>query len=153
MAATKSYKPQGFSDVTPYFVVELGMGAKLIKFLESAFGAQETAEYRSATPDGRLMHAQLRLGDSNVELGEADQPSKAARMSIHYYVKDIDSVHARAVAAGGKALMEPTDQFYGERSSGILDPCGNSWWLATQIEELSKAEIDERAEKMAAGSR
>ena len=98
------------------------------------------------------MHTQVRLGDSAVELGETDQPPRCPH--VHPLLREGHGWRAsQAVAAGGKALMEPTDQFYGERSSGILDPCGNTWWISKQIEELSSEEIEERARRWPAGSR
>jgi PhnB protein len=148
MKPSKSYKPDGFHDVTPYLVVKQGTAVKLIQFLVEGFGGKE-AEHRSTTPDGRVMYAQVQLGDSAVELGEADDVAKITRMSLRYFVQDVDGVHRRAVAAGATVLMEPADQFYGERSSGVADPCGNTWWISKQVEELSFEEIEERAKKMA----
>ncbi len=150
MKPSKNYKPDGFHDVVPYLVVAQGRAETLIRFLVEGFGGKE-AEHRSTTPDGRVMYAQVRLGDSAVELGEADDPAKVTRMGLRYFVPDVDSMHRRAVAAGATVLMEPADQFYGERNSGITDPCGNSWWISTQIEELSFEEIEERAKAMAKG--
>ncbi|MGI8771882.1 MAG: VOC family protein [Acidobacteriaceae bacterium] len=150
MKASRSYKPEGFHDVVPYLVVTLGTAEKLIRFLVEGFGGKES-EHRSTTPEGRLMHTQVQLGDSAVELGETDDPAKVARMFLRYFVPDVDSVHQRAVAAGATVVMEPADQFYGERSSGVTDPCGNTWWISKQIEELSFEEIEERAKKMGKG--
>jgi len=113
----------------PYFVVE---GASdFIDFLESTFGATEHARY--PRPDGTIMHAELQIGDSIVEMGEASPQFKSLEFSTHIYVDDIDAAYERALAAGAESLLPPTDQFYGERSASIRDPFGNIWHIATWL--------------------
>jgi PhnB protein len=134
------YIPEGFHTVTPYFVVE--DGARFLEFLQRAFEAREISTHRD--PDGRIMHSEVRLGDSIVEFGEAGGPWGPMRLNLHLYVPDTDTVYARAVAAGAKILREPTDEAYGERSAGIEDPAGNIWWIATRIAEESAEELGRR---------
>ena len=123
----EQYRPEGFSTVTPYLIVR---GAdKLIDFLKMAFGAEE--KLRVPTEDGKIMHAEVRIGDSAVELADANERYGPMPASLHIYVPDCDSAYARAIKAGGKSISEPADQSYGERSGGVLDPLGNQWWIAT----------------------
>lgn len=129
--------PDGFHSITPYMVVR---GAReLIDFLKRAFDATEVR--RSERPDGAIMHAQLRIGDSPLMLGEGGEQWKPMPCSIYLYVKDTDAVYNRAIAAGGKSLMAPANQFYGDRNAGVTDPSGNQWWIATHIEDVSEEEM------------
>jgi PhnB protein len=125
--AKSQFKPEGFSTVTPYLIVR-GAG-KLIDFLKAAFDAEE--KLRVPTDDGNIMHAEMRIADSVVELADANERYGPMPASLHVYVPDCDAVYARAIQAGGKPIQELTDQSYGERSGGVLDPCGNQWWIAT----------------------
>jgi uncharacterized glyoxalase superfamily protein PhnB len=119
----------------------------LIEFLRQAFGAQE--KERHARPDGGIMHAEVRLGDSIVMLGDSSPEFEPTRTSIHLYVDDVDSMYRRALEAGGESLREPEDQFYGDRSAGIKDRFGNQWWLATHVEDVSPEEMQRRQAAMA----
>jgi uncharacterized glyoxalase superfamily protein PhnB len=119
--------PEGFRSVTPGLQVSGSAG--LLDFLKQAFAAEETMCER--TPDGNILHAMLRIGDSVVELGEAHGPFGPKQCGIHLYVPDADAVYERALAAGGKSIYLPTDQPYGERSGGVEDAWGNQWYIAT----------------------
>jgi PhnB protein len=118
-----SVKPilEDYRAVTPYLVVE---GAeKLIDFMKQAFGAKETE--RISMPDGSIGHAEVRINDSAIMLGDARGNTwKAMPSSIYLYVMDCDAVYKQALEAGATSLMEPKDQFYGDRSGGVKDP---SW--------------------------
>ena len=133
--------PDGYHAVTPYLRVK--GAANLISFLKDAFGADET--FRMDGPGGAVMHAEVRLGDSMVMLGDATPEFDPVKSSIHLYVDNADAVYKRALAAGGTSLREPADQFYGDRSAGVQDAFGNEWWLATHIEDVSPEEIQRRA--------
>ncbi len=137
-----SYKPEGYHTVTPYATVE--DVDRLLQFLKQAFGAEELGRY--ATPDGRIMHAAVRIGDSVVEMGEPGGEFTPRPVSIHLYVEDVDAVYARAVEAGALTLNAPRDEFYGERSAGIDDPCGNRWYIATRVRDVSDEELQRHAE-------
>jgi PhnB protein len=132
-------RPEGFHTVNPYLVVE--GAAKVIDFLKQAFGAEEIGEAFKA-PDGKIMHATVRMGDSMVEIGDSPEPMP---MSLHVYVDDVDGLYRRAIAVGGVSVREPETTFYGDRSAGVKDPGGNSWWLACHVEDVSKDEIIRRA--------
>ncbi len=133
--------PEGFHSVTPYLFVE--DGAKLIDFLKRAFGAKQFE--RMENPDGTVRHAQVKIGDSFVMLGKPQ--GKAMPASLYLYVPDCDAVYERALAAGATSVMEPADQFYGDRGGGVTDPCGNTWWIGTHIEDVSSEELQRRAAK------
>ena len=137
--------PEGYHTATPYLVVR---GAdKTIEFLKKAFGAQTSFE-PMMRPDGKIGHADLKIGDSHVMLGEASDQHPAMPAMIHLYVPNVDAVYQRAIAAGGTSAMEPTDQFYGDRGSSVKDPAGNHWYIATHIEDVPVAELKKRAEAM-----
>jgi PhnB protein len=137
-----NYAPEGYRTVTPYLIVPGVDG--LIEFLQRAFDAELVGRY--PRPDGTVMHAAVRLGDSLVEMGEPGGESTPRPGTIHLYVEDCDAVHARAVEAGGASLMEPSDQFYGDREAGVEDAFGNHWYIATHIRDVSAEEIEKHAE-------
>src|SRR5438093_200899 len=122
--------PQGYHSMTPCLVVE--GAAKLIDFLKQAFGAQEM--FRMARPDGGIMHAEMKIGDSMVMLGDATEQWKPMQGVIYLYVDAADAVYRRALQAGATSIMAPLDQFYGDRHGGVRDPAGNIWWIATHQE-------------------
>ena len=139
--------PDGYHSITPYMIVE-GAGA-LIEFMKNAFGA--TLVFRTDAPDGTIRHAEIKIGDSMVMMADAG-PSYPAKPACYYmYVPDVDAVYAQAVEAGGVSLSEPTDQPYGDRSAGITDPSGNTWWIGTHIKDVSEEEIQQMADAQSAG--
>lgn len=121
--------PEGLRNVTPY--LHPRDAAELIAFLERAFGAKELARY--AAPDGRIMHAAVRIGDAVVEMGEAQGPYQPLPSVFYLYVDDVDQMYHTAVAAGGKPGQAPADQAYGDRSASVSDPFGHTWYIATPL--------------------
>ncbi len=132
--------PDGYHSVTPYLIVDNVAG--LVRFLEQAFGAKEG--YRSTRPDGKIAHTEVRIGDSVVMMGGARDEWKARPGGFYLYVPDTDAVYKRALEAGGKSLMEPANQLYGDRNAGVSDPAGNQWWIATHIEDVAPEELERR---------
>jgi PhnB protein len=132
--------PDGFHSVTPYMIVQ--GAAKLLEFLDQAFGAEEVLSMKR--PDGTIMHAQIKIGDSMIEMSEATAEMPAMPAMLHLYVNDADATYKRAIQAGATSLMEPIDQFYGDRESGVKDPCGNQWYIATHKEDVSPEELANR---------
>lgn len=132
--------PEGHHTVTPYLIVS-DVRAE-IAFLERALDA--TNAHVSATPDGRVMHAEVQIGDSKVMLGEATSEWPPMPCMLHLYVPDVDRIYKQAVGAGATSLREPADQFYGDRSAGVKDAEGNQWWLATHVEDVSPEEMERR---------
>lgn len=139
--------PQGFHALTPY-LVSPGLD-RLIEFLKAAFGAVEIE--RHCEPDGRVMHAEVKIGDSIVMMGEPREPWKPMPCMLYHYVPDTDAVYERALRAGGESMQEPADMFYGDRNAGVKDPSGNLWWIATRLEDLSPQEIERRAAQQRGG--
>lgn len=118
--------------VTPSVHVE--GAARVIEFLELAFGAQEVMRHQ--TPDGIVYHAKLRIGDSILEISEAHVPFPAMPLNLHLYVPDTDALYRQALAAGATVVREPRDEPYGDREGGVRDPFGNVWWIATHIRDV-----------------
>ena len=135
--------PDGYHTVTPYLTVS--GAAKVIEFLKQAFGA-EIPEEIMKRPDGSIAHAQVKIGDSLVMIADESEMAKAMPSSLYLYVPNVDSVYQRAIKAGGKSVMEPTDMFYGDRSGCVKDPSGNSWFMATHKEDIAPPELQRRAE-------
>ncbi|MGH6727968.1 MAG: VOC family protein [Pseudolabrys sp.] len=135
--------PDGYHSVTPYLTVR---GAtKAIDFLKNAFGAKLPHE-AIKRPDGAIMHAQVLIGDSHIMIAEESDMAPPTTSTLYLYVPNVDSVYQQAVKAGGKTIMEPTDMFYGDRSGGVKDPSGNTWFIATHKEDVTPQELQTRAD-------
>ena len=132
--------PEGFHSVSAAMVIK--DAAKAIDFYQKAFGAQEVL--RLSGPNDSVVHAEIKIGDSIIMMGESQGEHKPRPSTIYLYVEDTAAVFARALDAGAKSLMEPADQFYGDRNGGIEDPSGNTWWIATHVEDVSPEEMDRR---------
>jgi PhnB protein len=142
MAAKVKPIPQGFHTITPYLVVD---GAeKIIRFMKEAFGAELVLE-PTTRPDGKIMHAQVKIGDSILMISDPSERAQATSDMIYLYVANVDAVYQKALKAGATSLMEPMDQFYGDRSGGVKDPAGNRWFIGTHVEDVSPAELKKRA--------
>jgi uncharacterized glyoxalase superfamily protein PhnB len=103
--------------------------------MKKAFGAEEV--YRAQSPEGVVHHAQVRIGDSMIGMGEAHGPYQPMPSTLHLYVPDTDSSYERALAAGAESIQAPADQPYGDRSAGVKDPFGNRWFLATHVRDVA----------------
>ncbi|MCH9745079.1 MAG: VOC family protein [Gammaproteobacteria bacterium] len=136
-----NYKPEAYHTVTPYVVVE--DPAKLIAFLEATFNAVITECIRSK--EGAVKHAELKIGDSIVMTG-ANHEDKPSAAMLYLYVEDTDATYQKALTAGAKSLMEPADQFYGDRNAGVEDMFGNRWWIATHVEDVAPEELEKRSQ-------
>jgi PhnB protein len=140
--------PEGYQSVTPYLAIE--GAAKAIEYYKNAFGAKERT--RMDTPDGKVGHAELEIGDSLVMLSDAlpqfttKSPTElgGTTASVFLYVEDVDAVVKQAVDAGGTVAMEVADQFWGDRLGSVTDPFGHSWLIATHVENVTPEEIAER---------
>jgi PhnB protein len=146
--------PEGYHSVTPYLIVS-GAAAAL-DFYKKAFGATEL--FRMPMPDGKIGHAEIRIGDSHIML--ADEPQNEIHRQIGYrapkslggtttgimlYVEDVDAMAKQAVAAGAKEVRPVLDQFYGDRSGTFVDPFGHVWTIGTHKEDVSSEEMQRRA--------
>lgn len=134
--------PEGYHSVTPILMVD--DAAKLIDFLKTAFGARE--KERFTDPAGRIAHAEVTIGDSIVQLSDASGEWKPIQVPLLLYVSDTDATYQRALRAGATSVREPADQFYGDRTGGVKDAFGNTWWIATHTEDVTSKELQQRAE-------
>lgn len=129
---TTAVKPvrEGFHTITQYLVVP--DASREIDFLKNVFGAQEL--FRVARPGSTaVMHAEVRLGDSMIELADANEQFPAAPAAMHVFVDDVDSVYAKALREGAQSIRPPEDQEYGERGGSLVDEFGNQWYIATPL--------------------
>jgi len=136
--------PDGYHTVTPYLTCT--PVSEVVDFLKRTFDATETVHM--AGPDGRLMHAEVKVGDSMIMLGEPSAQWKPMPAALYLYVADCDATFKRALTAGGVSVAEPADQFYGDRHCGVRDAAGNLWWIATHKEDVSPAELKKRQEEL-----
>jgi PhnB protein len=142
--------PDGYHSVTPYLIVK--GGAEAIEFYKKAFGAKELM--RMPMPDGRLGHAEIRIGDSAIMLADefpqmnvrGPESLGGSSVSILLYVEDVDGLASQAIAAGAKVLRPIKDQFYGDRSCTVTDPFGHVWTIATHKEDVPPDEMRRRSE-------
>jgi len=145
--------PKGYNSITPYLVIK--GASQAIDYYKKVLGATEV--FRMDTPDGKVAHAELKIGDSHVML--ADENPKMGQghtsaasigtspVSLYLYIPDVDRIVERAVTAGAKVLKPVQDQFYGDRSGFIQDPFGHLWGIATHVEDVAPQEMAERAKK------
>ncbi len=144
--------PEAYRTITPYLTVH--DAGQAIDFYKEAFGAEERS--RMTLPDGKgVAHAELKIGDSIFMLsdempGQSCEPSVAGESCVGFYlyVKDVDKVFERAIAAGAKVKEPLKDQFWGDRVCQIIDPAGHLWSLATHIEDVSPEELRKRGREM-----
>jgi PhnB protein len=144
--------PAGHHTVTPYLAIKKAVEA--LEFYKKAFGAVEINKL--LMPDGRLGHAEIRLGDSVIMLadefpeygGKAPPTLGGSPVNIHLYVDDVDAFFKKALAAGAKERKPVMDQFYGDRSGQLEDPYGHLWWVATHKEDVAPDEIQRRVQAM-----
>lgn len=144
--------PDGYHTVTPYLFVR--GAARAIDFYKQAFDAGELM--RMPGPGGKVMHAELQIGDSMIMLADefpemgalAPEAVGGSPVMIALYVNDVDAAFNRAVAAGAKPLRAVADQFYGDRSGALVDPFGHKWNISTHIEDVTPEEMTRRMEAM-----
>lgn len=135
-----NYKPAGCQSVIPYLIIT--DADEELRFVKEVFHAKETHVSRNS--EGRIMHAQVEIGDSVVMMGEAGEQWPAIPASIYIYVPDVDAAYKRALASGATSIREPADQFYGDRNCGVKGPNGVQWWITTHIEDVSEEELQRR---------
>ncbi len=144
--------PDGYHTLTPYMTVR--NAARAIEFYKQAFGATERNV--SNSPDGKVMHAELRIGDSVFMLADefpefnslSPQSTGGAGMGLHIYVEDVDSAFDRAVKAGATVEMPVGDMFWGDRYGKLADPFGHKWSIATHKADLSQEEMEQGMKAM-----
>lgn len=132
-AGEASYIRAGFRTISPYVLVN--GAAKFIEFLSEAFGAQERG--RVPVAGGKLMHAEVQLGDSVIEMSDGNEQFAPSPVTIHLTAPDAEAAYRNAVRAGATPLYEPSMQFYGEYEAGVRDPFGNEWYITPQAKQHS----------------
>jgi PhnB protein len=144
--------PEGYHTVTPYLIVK--GAAQALDFYQRAFGAQESV--RMPGPEGKIMHAEIQIGDSKIMLADefpqmgavSPQTIGGTPVGICLYVDNVDALHSQAVAAGAKVERPLQNQFYGDRSATLVDPFGHKWTIATHVEDVSPEEMQRRMTAM-----
>jgi len=126
------YVPEGLRTITPY--LHPRSAAQFIDFVKRALGGEEVMRHEA--PEGSIRHAEVRIGDSVIEVSEARAEWPPMPMTLHLYVPDVDALYERAMTAGGVSIQAPADQPYGDRSGGVRDPFGNQWFIATHIRDV-----------------
>lgn len=147
MATAAKPVPQGYHTVTAHLMLD--DAARSIEWYKKGFGAQEMG--RHLGPDGKIMHAVIKIGDSFVIMNDVMPGQKGPReyggspASLWLYVENSDALFDQAVGAGAKVQVPLGDQFWGDRGGAVTDPAGFTWWIATRKEDLTTAELEERA--------
>ena len=154
MPTTVKPIPKGYHSITPSLTCR--DAARAIDFYKQVFGAQELS--RMSAPDGKITHAELKIGNSHIMLAD-ENPAMGqghtsattigqSPVSLYVYLPDVDTVVKRAAAEGGKILKPVENQFYGDRSGFLQDPFGHLWGVATHVEDVSPKELEERMKKV-----
>lgn len=138
--------PEGYHSMTPMLVVQ-GAG-DLIRFAKEAFGAEERS--RMPGPKDTVAHAELKIGDSIVMVADPGPTYPAMPTYLYLYVADVDKTYGRALEAGGTAVEEPKDQFWGDRTAEVKDGSGNRWTIATHTEDLTPEQMQKRVQEWTA---
>lgn len=135
--------PAGYHPITPYLAVH--DAEKLVKFLKNTFEARD-GECSIINADGKIKHTELRVGESTIMIGTAPADRPVSPGTFYVYVENADEVYKKALKAGATSIMEPKNLFYGDRNAAVQDDFGNQWYIATRVEDLSKEEIQKRAD-------
>lgn len=141
---SKKIAPEGYSTVCPYLMVD--SVEKELDFLKTIFQAEIIEQLHQ--PEGEVMHGEARIGDSVIMMGKSRKEWPAREGANYVFVENVDEVFDRAIKYDAVSLMQPSDQFYGNREAGFKDLQGNQWWIAAQVEKVSVEEMEKRlAEK------
>jgi PhnB protein len=149
MSHAKSSVPDGYHTLTPQLMLD--NAAQGIDWYKKALGAEEVSRFLG--PDGKIMHAEMKIGDSRFMVGEVMKDQKGPKAmggspaSLWLYVQNSDTLFNKAVSAGGKVHMPMADQFWGDRAGAVTDPAGYVWWIATRTEDVSREEMHRRADE------
>jgi PhnB protein len=148
--------PDGYHSVTPYLIIDGGRASDALDFYTRAFNAK--VEFRMPSPKGGIAHAELQLGDSKIMLADESASMNAygpahyggSPVTLHIYVPNVDAMTEQASSAGAKVIRPLADQFYGDRTAGLKDPFGHTWYLATHVRDVSTQELEKHMKATAA---
>jgi PhnB protein len=132
--------PENYPRVSPYLIVK--DVEKTMEFIKYVFGGKEREKMEMA--DGSVNHAEMSIGDSVIMMGKASNEHQIQNTMLYIYVEDTDASYKKALEKGAVSVMEPADQFYGDRNAGVKDKDGIKWWIATHVEDVSPDEIKRR---------
>lgn len=147
--------PDGYHSVTPYLIIGGRKASEALSFYARAFNAKELM--RMPRPDGGIAHAEIQIGDSRIMLADETPKTdaygpnhyKGSPVTLHVYVPDVDAMTKQATAAGATVVRPLADQFYGDRTAGLKDPFGHSWYLSTHTRDVSTEEMKQHMHEMA----
>ncbi|TDU66072.1 putative glyoxalase superfamily protein PhnB [Prosthecobacter fusiformis] len=133
MSTTPSYKPASYNSVSPYLVVT--NAAATIQFLKDVFGGEELRRMPDPKRENRLMHAEVRLDDTVIMLGDCIEGGwPAVEAHVHVYVPDVDATYAKALACGATGVQEPVQKDDEDKRGGFKDAGGTTWWVGTKVD-------------------
>lgn len=124
-----TYKPDGYTSVAPYLIVS--DAARTIDFLKRVFGAKELRRFEGER--GRLMHAEVRIDDTVIMMGDSAEGWPPVPSHVHVYVTDVDATYRKALDAGATSMQEPVEKGDPDKRGGVKDPIGTTWWIATTV--------------------
>lgn len=136
--------PEGYHTLTSQAVVDNARG--MLDFVKEVFDGEVLEIHEEA---GRIRHSEVMVGDSRLMVASTSDEFGMFPVMVNVYVDDVDATYARAIDRGAISLRTPEDQFYGDRTAGVLDDHGNQWWISTHIEDVSSEEMQRRIEEMA----
>ena len=134
--------PENYPRVSPYLIVK--NVEETMDFIQSVFDGKVREKMK--TPNGSVNHGEISIGDSVIMMGRATESHEPQNVMLYIYVDDTDAAYKRALEKGAESVMEPADQFYGDRNAGVKDKDGISWWMASHIEDISPEELQRRNE-------
>jgi len=134
--------PENYPRVSPYLIVK--NVEKTMDFIQYVFGGKVREKMK--TPNGSVNHGEISIGDSVIMIGRATESHEPQNVMLYIYVDDTDAAYKRALEKGAESVMEPADQFYGDRNAGVKDKDGISWWMASHVEDISPEELQRRNE-------
>lgn len=132
--------PEGYHTITPYLIVPDPKA--LLDFIQKAFGAKVDSVMNG--PDDTIMHAKAQIGSSKLMVAASSDKYPPSLGTYYLYTEDCDAWYHSAMAAGAESLREPTNEFYGDRSCGVMDGNGVQWWIGTHVEDVSEEEMERR---------
>ncbi len=135
--------PEEYPRVIPYLTVK--DVTETINFVKKVFNAKETE--KMTLPDGTINHGEVKIGNSVIMIGKANPQFPPLSSMLYIYVEDTDKAYRLALDAGAESVMEPSNQFYGDRNAGVKDSNGIQWWIATHVEDVSAEEMQRRNEE------